>query len=165
MKQSHILLFLQLLGLLVCVVLVLFCIRSGSQEQHAAGILTGKWRLIRLEDSMKIVVPPTNVVQIELQFADQHFTDPNKDSDKVLTGNILSGDFKGVVELSSRQKRGVLDVEELQVNENILLERYKNFDDYYLQLLARARSYSIEKDKLTITSHGNANLVYAWVGK
>ena len=165
MKQSHTLLFLQLLGLLLCVVLALFCIRSGTEEQHSPEVLTGKWRLIRLEDSMKVVVPPTSVVQIELQFADQRFTVQQKDADKVLTGNILSGDFTGTVELNSRQKEGGLDVEALQVTENILLERYKNFDDYYLQQLSRASSYCIEKDKLIITSRDNANLVYAWVGE
>lgn len=162
MKQSHALLFLQLLGLLLCVVLALFCIRSGTEVQHSPGALTGKWRLIHLEDSMKVVVPPTSVVQIELQFADQSLTVQQKDADKVLTGNILSGDFTGTVELNGKRK---LDVEALQVTENILLERYKNFDDYYLQQLSRASSYCIDEDKLIITSRDNANLVYAWVGE
>ncbi|NEM98596.1 META domain-containing protein [Pontibacter burrus] len=165
MKQSHTLLFLQLLGMLLCVVLALFCFRSGTDEAHSEGVLTGKWRLIHLEDSMKVVVPPTSVVQIELQFADGNFTFQQNDADKVLTGNILSGDFTGTVEMNSKLKQGNLDVEELHVTENILLERYKNFDDYYLQQLARASSYCIEKDKLIITSRDKANLVYAWVGE
>ena len=88
-----------------------------------------------------------------------------KDIERPITGNILSGYFNGKAVLNADDQTGSLKIGPLRVTEDLLLERYKQFDDYYLQQLAQASEYHIKNHKLVIVSKDRTALVYSWVGK
>lgn len=125
--------------------------------------LSGKWQLRHIEDPYKIVAPPTNVVRLELEF------DNNPSAAGLqgagVRGNVLSGGFAGTAAFDAAATAGELDMGALQVTEDMLLGKYRQFDDYYLQQLARATAYHITQDRLIITTKDKTTLFYTWIGE
>lgn len=164
MRINHTLLFLQLLGLLLCLLAVLSFIGSEEEEAAPPARIAGKWRLLHVEDPYKVVIPPTDVVRVEIAFVPGETTNVHSPGASTLRGNILSGDFSGSVSFNADGSKGALQVRKLNLSEQLLPDGYKQFDDYYLQQLARATSFQVRKDQLIISSQGKAKLVYTRAG-
>ncbi|MBC5775157.1 META domain-containing protein [Pontibacter sp. KCTC 32443] len=165
MKTDHTLLFLQLLGLLLSIMVINSCLNLEENKSDRPGILPGKWELLRIEDPYKTVVPPTDVIHVQIAFAPESFSSNQlKSGSNTVTGNILSGSFTGTASFNTKDEDGYLDVGPLQVTEDVLLDNYKQFDEYYLQQLTRATEFRVERKKLVIKSKDEAELIYTWVG-
>lgn len=165
MKNNHATLFLQLLGLLTCVLLITFYINHKQKGPVNPAILSGKWQLLRIDDPYKIILPPTDVIKLELEFDEKSFAQHTTGKGKGVKGNVLSGNFTGTVTFDAKEMEGELHMGSMQITKDALLKSYKQFDEYYLQQLARAKKFAIQQRRLIITSEDAAELIYTRVGR
>lgn len=165
MKTTQTTFLLSLFILLCCTVSITSCFNYSDKKYQALEDLTGKWQLQRIEDPYKIVMPPTSVINVELEFRNDRQEADSFALQALVKGNTLAGNFTGRATYSSDSKSGNLDVGPLSVTEDVLLTRYRQFDEFYLQQLARASDYCIVQDRLIIETKDGADLVYTWSGQ
>lgn len=165
MKNTRISFLLPLLLLLCCGICITACFNYSDKKSQTLGELAGKWQLQRIEDPYKIVVPPTKVINVELEFSHDLLDADSSGLQALMKGNTLTGSFMGQAVYSTDSTHGNLKVGPLRVTEDVLLARYRQFDDYYLQQLAQASDYCIKQNRLIIETKAGTDLVYTSSGQ
>lgn len=161
MKNPPVLYQFNVFALLLCIALVTSCLEMGEPESKTTDALLGRWYLVRVEEPVKTVAPPTDSQQVWLEFAMSGGSlEQLTGASYSVRGENLVNMYAGSAIFNSAEKAGNLTIGSLGTTKRGGPGLHMAFDDYYLRLLEKAVSYSIKDDTLIIWTDKEEMLLF-----
>ncbi|TXK37098.1 META domain-containing protein [Pontibacter qinzhouensis] len=161
MKNPPVLYQFNVFALLLCIALVTSCLEMGDPERQPSDQVLGKWYLVRVEEPVKTVAPPTDSTRIWLEFAGAGGS-PEQQTGKAYSvrGENLVNLYAGSAIFNGAEKSGQMTIGSLGSTKRGGPALHTAFDAYYLRLLEKASSYTIKDNTLIIRAQNQEMLLF-----
>lgn len=158
MNKDHKNGFSSLFILFVSILSVTSCLELRNADEAQPAALEGKWRLLRVEEVIKTVSPPTDSVPVWIEF------DAGQESGALADGAVHGFRGEALVNIYGGayaiQANGKLTVAGVQSTERGGPVPYMDFDSYYYSELGKAVSFTLNEQTLVLKTSDGHLLIY-----
>jgi heat shock protein HslJ len=154
--------FSSLFVLFLSILSITSCLELRNADEAGPAALQGKWKLLRVEEVIKTVSPPTYSVSVWIEFnAGQKATSPAVGDVRGFRGEALVNIYGGAFTV---QDNGHLTIASVESTERGGPVPYMNFDSYYYEQLSKATSFTFKEQTLVLKTTEGHLLVYTRFG-
>jgi heat shock protein HslJ len=158
MNKDHKNGFSSLFVLFVSILSITSCLELRKSDEAQPAALEGVWKLLRVEEVIKTVSPPTDSIPVWIEFnVGQEAASPADGAVRGFRGEALVNIYGGAFTV---RENGGLTIASVESTERGGPVPYMNFDSYYYTQLGKATSFTLKEQTLVLKTTEGHLLIY-----